>query len=378
MDENEVFDDACDLGQFFVNPCYFLFVQLEKVCCKNNSNKNTSKSNKTNVGSSISSSGGGGDGEDLDYYDSAGNRSNKTNKGRMKLTPRVQQCIYILGVYGVWIIIFLRFYPLQAIHNDTIPDIHRTLGYIAFGSCLVTWIIASLAPPGDITPGTLSIYDNYAYDNVLYSDDHVCPTLQIRKLARSKFDRYTQRQVPRFDHFCGWLNQAIGEDNYRHFLAFLTVHAFACAYGSIMTGWIFWASCGSSSTSTIAAATSTANPYYNPLLAVVVWALYVVAVMLLAFWAFHIRNIARGMTTNEYYKWENKKQNQPNHQYRGGPSTSLIESSSSSSTTSTTKTTSSSTSPSRNNNKNIYDLGVWRNFQEILFPRSTAAKKKQV
>ena len=50
--------------------------------------------------------------------------------------------------------------------------------------------------------------------------------------ARSKFCRVTRRRVARFDHFCGWMNNAIGENNLRYFVSFLALHVVLCAYGS--------------------------------------------------------------------------------------------------------------------------------------------------
>ena len=70
------------------------------------------------------------------------------------------------------------------------------------------------------------------YDNLLYTD-RLCPTLKIRKIARSKYSG--GKHIPRFDHFCGWLNQAIGERNYRWFLLFLVVNVGMYGYAT----WVF-------------------------------------------------------------------------------------------------------------------------------------------
>ena len=45
----------------------------------------------------------------------------------------------------------------------------------------------------------------------------VCTTCEIAKPLRSKHDRVTNRCIAKFDHYCPWMNTAIGEGNYREF-----------------------------------------------------------------------------------------------------------------------------------------------------------------
>jgi len=55
----------------------------------------------------------------------------------------------------------------------------------------------------------------------------------IVKPPRSKYCKLTQAHVARFDHFCPWLNQAVGAENYRWFLAFLLGHCLLLLYGAL-------------------------------------------------------------------------------------------------------------------------------------------------
>ena len=62
----------------------------------------------------------------------------------------------------------------------------------------------------------------------------VCPTCEIARPLRSKHDRFTNRCVEKFDHFCPWIGTAVGSKNYREFFALI-----AC--GMIcMNIWIFF------------------------------------------------------------------------------------------------------------------------------------------
>ncbi len=147
-----------------------------------------------------------------------------------KFKQHAFQLVYLIVVLGSWSIMFT--YGYDAIHKSAyINSHHRYAGVLVFIMCISSFHIASNTPPGNITASTISLYDHYSYDNILYKNK-VCPTLQIRKLARSKYDRYTKRHIPRFDHYCGWINQSVGERNYRYFLLFLLVHVFMCIYGS--------------------------------------------------------------------------------------------------------------------------------------------------
>ena len=149
-------------------------------------------------------------------------------------TTTLPELLYITGCYGGWTLIFLYTYP--AIDASTnISSHHKIVGVMVWALCVLTWRWAKTISPGDITATTLSLYDNYPYDHILYIPHHICPTLAIRKLARSKYNRYSGTHVPRFDHHCPLLNhQAVGECNYRYFLLFLVTHRSECFYGAVV------------------------------------------------------------------------------------------------------------------------------------------------
>ena len=135
----------------------------------------------------------------------------------------------VLGAYGL---VVLYGYPMLPCHY--MPLWHRWTAAAAVGVCLYLWWLACTVSPGLIEPETLYRYaHNYVPDKYLYPPGRLCPTVGIVKPARSKFCKLMGCHVARFDHFCPWLNQAVGMENYRYFLAFLFAHCLLLGYGSL-------------------------------------------------------------------------------------------------------------------------------------------------
>jgi hypothetical protein len=127
--------------------------------------------------------------------------------------------------------------------------------------------------------------------------------------------------VPRFDHYCGWLNQAVGERNYRWFLLFVTVHVFMCWYGtwvmaSLMYGEILDKDLLNATFFNASSGVEVKADYvivFHYLfmrhfhIAGVLLLMFVMGVTLGMFLGFHIYITSLNMTTNEYFKWRSVK-----------------------------------------------------------------------
>jgi palmitoyltransferase len=302
--------------------------------------------------------------------------------GKLLHGKRSFQIAYILSCYGGWAVIFSLVYPLISA-STAVPSYHKTIGYGVLALCLLSWRLA-VTSPGNITSISLATYDNYAYDGILYQDhNNLCPTLSIRKLARSKYDRYTQTHVPRFDHHCLFLNQSIGEDNYRFFVWFVWVHASMCAYAAVIVARLLLGSVRNATSSGLSASVSTVCAT-SPGLVVFGGLLVLVAAVLYGFWSFHVHLILQGTTTNEYYKWKELKVRQQQQQPPiEAPQSSVVTTPQSEpypearpkdeeSAVRTGSGTSSSTLRGRPRHmpRNAYDRGVLSNVYEVLHPRS--------
>lgn len=148
--------------------------------------------------------------------------------------------VYFFVVLGCWTVVFWYIYPW--IDKSTfVGKYHKYVGYLVFLACFGSWRLANVTQPGTVTSKSFKRYDHYPYDNLMFLPNRRCDTTNLIRIPRSKFDRLKYNQnVPRYDHFCGWVFNTIGEENYRWFLLFLAVHVVMCIYGSAVCTLLFW------------------------------------------------------------------------------------------------------------------------------------------
>lgn len=108
-----------------------------------------------------------------------------------------------------------------------------------FGTFLVSnsaFFRAALMDPGEVTQENFdSECERYPYDAFWYpKDDCDCKYAKGPRPARARWCHVSQRLVSKFDHYCIWLNNAVGRRNYVWFLAFLLTSSVAMTVISLV------------------------------------------------------------------------------------------------------------------------------------------------
>ncbi|OHT15361.1 DHHC zinc finger domain containing protein [Tritrichomonas foetus] len=110
------------------------------------------------------------------------------------------------------------------------PEFHHMFAFVVL---LLPWIIVlafQFADPGIITTSNVDDYLRiYPYDKMMYHPAK-CAYLLIPAVPRSRFCKFTNYRVAKYDHYCPWVLQPIGERNIRLYLLFLFANFTACTY----------------------------------------------------------------------------------------------------------------------------------------------------
>ena len=140
------------------------------------------------------------------------------------------QMTYLLLSIGGYTVFYI--YGFEYIPNPLVPEMHKYVGSFLYFIALLTFIAASIVPPGFVTKNSLENNLNlFKYDNQLFSPSD-CQTCKIQKPARSKHCNICGCCVSKQDHHCIWINQCVGYSNYKYFLAFILSHSLICLYAA--------------------------------------------------------------------------------------------------------------------------------------------------
>ncbi len=334
---------------------------------------------------------------------------------------RILLVLYLAIVLGTWTVVFCFIYPWLT-ESKHVSNTHKIVGYAIFILCMASWRRASIRSPGIITPETVPKFDNYPYDELMFVSNRICPTTRVPRLPRSKFDRFRYHQnVARFDHFCGWVYNTIGEENYRDFLAFLAVHTGMCVYGAFILGLLFRGEIIDKKLFEVTFFNIRTKEEFKANWHVVGQYLFVnktfesgifvvmlvMAIVLGIFLGYHVYLVSFGMTTNENDKWNQVRTWHKQHlrKYREALKKGLVKPPKKNDTISqeqveviegdVTCTTGMAQSSGKQQSqsssekeeevyfdpgpmpKNIYNRGFVVNWTEVLFPRSLRKQSLQ-
>lgn len=317
--------------------------------------------------------------------------------------------LYVIIVFSSWAVVFFFTFPWIDASEGHVSSYHKTMAYIVFIICVTSWRLACKQSPGIITADTLEKYDNYPYDGLLFVKDRICPTVGIPKLARSKYDRHSGVHVSKFDHFCGWLGNPIGEENYRWFLLFLLVHAAMLTYGAIVVAYLFQYEIEKLKLwdvvyiNRVNGEEFKATPYVifqylfprHRLHAGLFLLFSLMGFVLTMFLGYHVWITSRGMTTNEASKWSEVKAwyNAELKRYNKAVKEGLVnEKTGSKFVVSDGDVTCSGAAGQENREggveavqifhpgprpKNIYNYGLIENWRDVVYPRSLREQARE-
>eukprot|EP01038_Epipyxis_sp_PR26KG_P010137 gene10137-13636_t len=127
--------------------------------------------------------------------------------------------IIINGAFIAWLLIGAPQLP-----TFLVGSIHQYIAVFWVITCQYSFYLACTVGPGTITEKNQTCFGHQPYDGLIYIPNNKCKTCNTTKVARSKHCNLCGICVPLFDHHCVWLNQCVGELNYKYFLTFLLIN----------------------------------------------------------------------------------------------------------------------------------------------------------
>eukprot|EP01027_Heterolobosea_sp_BB2_P024142 GEZU01036337.1.p1 GENE.GEZU01036337.1~~GEZU01036337.1.p1 ORF type:complete len:478 (+),score=123.00 GEZU01036337.1:25-1434(+) len=226
----------------------------------------------------------------------------------------VYVCIMTVGTF-----LFLH-YVYYEFPNMYLPSYHSYTSLISIIISYATFIIACASDPGVVTPENERMHQKiFGYDYLLYIPKD-CPATNVTRPARSKTCRICNQCVAKFDHHCAWINNDVGLNNYRYFLAFLLANSLMCFYGTYICAMvllniitknrlmesIFVTASGQRVQANLAIVLQYLLHYHVVIIALGFFML-AVGITLFGFWGYHAVLTMLNITTNESFKWKDIK-----------------------------------------------------------------------
>ncbi|KNC48842.1 palmitoyltransferase swf1 [Thecamonas trahens ATCC 50062] len=231
---------------------------------------------------------------------------------------RLLSLFYLALVWGGVAIFVL--YTLPWIPNPIAPAYHLYLIPLAIVLPNYCFYKAAHTPPGIVDKDNAQpLTSRYPYDGIIFAQKY-CSTCKITRPARTKHCSLCGVCVLRFDHHCAWINNCVGEQNHRWFLAFLASTSVLCAYGAYLCTLVllyiiemeelFSRYVRGPSGEAIPVSWGVVFKYmlvfHAPIIGVGVF-MAVISLTLYCFFLYHLYLIARGTTTAETFKWSDAR-----------------------------------------------------------------------
>ncbi|KAH7814884.1 putative DHHC-type zinc finger family protein [Monocercomonoides exilis] len=138
----------------------------------------------------------------------------------------IVQIFYVLvagGMIGGWAVFVCPHVP-----NFFWDSVQNAFCGLFAVLAVVLFFVTCYSDPGFVTAGNVEdLFRCFPYDNVIYSEEKMCPVCKLPRPPRSQHCSMCGRCVSKRDHHCPWFNTCIGEWNFRYFLLFLFVNGVA-------------------------------------------------------------------------------------------------------------------------------------------------------
>ena len=100
-----------------------------------------------------------------------------------------------------------------------------------FALTLYAYYKSATTDPGFLTKKSLKkAIKRYEYDERIYISKEECPNCKFNKPARSYHCSKTNMCIEKYQHYCIWINQAVGRRNYKSYLSLLFFQTALCSY----------------------------------------------------------------------------------------------------------------------------------------------------
>lgn len=207
--------------------------------------------------------------------------------------------VFYVAIVSFCLYLFFQLVLPQLRRAKIIGPGHILYIFLTVGLVIFSTELAVLCDPGEINSKNLALNLREYPDDGLIFFGRECSTCKWKRPARSKHCSVCDRCVLRFDHHCIWINNCVGQNNYRWFIAYLLTNINMMVYGAFLCWRLLVVEGAPNGYWRLIVATTYSNKVAGILLILGV----IFSFITLAFTFLHVRYMYLGVTTNEADKW---------------------------------------------------------------------------